>query len=208
MEEKKITEQESLQLISQMIQQTKRDSAIGSGDGFLIWGYLCTITSLAVVGLACCGGGYWGWVYMAIPLIGFTVAGIYTGRRKKRPSRPVTYSTQSINGIWGCLSGVFSAYLVWCLFNYDAPAGWAGMFMLALLLPGIGTCSTGIILKERVLQVCGLAGEMIGVFFLHHLCCNGMPSTIVWPLVMAGSMVITLIIPGHYLNYKTKNNKG
>ena len=43
MEEKKISEQESLELINQMIEQTRRDSTVGSGNTFLIWGYVCMV---------------------------------------------------------------------------------------------------------------------------------------------------------------------
>lgn len=49
MEEKKISEQESLELINQMIEQTRRDSTVGSGNTFLIWGYVCMVVSLAVL---------------------------------------------------------------------------------------------------------------------------------------------------------------
>lgn len=49
MEEKKISEQESLELITRMINQTKKDLSVGNGDSFLIWGYLSAAISLAVI---------------------------------------------------------------------------------------------------------------------------------------------------------------
>lgn len=205
MEEKKITEQESLEIISQMIQQTKKDSAIGSGDTFLIWGYLCVICSLSVVAMAYfAGGGKWGWLYFSIPLLGFIIAGINANRLKKKYNGPSTYSASSTNSIWACLSGVFAAYAVWCLMDWNKAEGWSGMFLLGLLLPGIGTYSTGVILKEKVLQACGMFGICIGLRFLHDLCCEGPIVTIEWPIVMAISLFITLVIPGHYLNHKSK----
>lgn len=205
MEDKKITEQESLELISQMIQQTKKDSAIGSGDTFLTWGYLCVICSLSVVAMAyLAGGGRWGWLYFSIPLLGFIIAGFNANRLKKKYNGPSTYSASSINNIWGCLSGVFAAYAVWCLMDWSNHLGWSGMFFLGLLLPGIGTYSTGVILKEKVLQICGMSGIIIGLRFLHDLCCIGAMITIKWPIIMAVSLFITLVIPGHYLNYKSK----
>lgn len=205
MEDKKITEQESLELISQMIQQTKKDSAIGSGDTFLIWGYLCVVCSLTVVAMAYfAGGGRWGWLYFSIPLLGFVVAGFNARRLKKKYNGPTTYSANSINSIWACLSGVFAAYAVWCLMDWSKAEGWSGMFLLGLLLPGIGTYSTGVILKEKVLQTCGMFGIIIGLGFLHNLCCVGPVITIKWPIIMAISLFITLVIPGHYLNYKSK----
>lgn len=205
MEEKKISEQESLELISQMIQQTKKDSAIGSGDTFLVWGYLCVICSLSVVAMAYfVGAGHWGWLYFAIPTLGFAIAGFNANKLKKKYNGPSTYSASSINSIWGCLSGVFAAYTIWCLMDLHAPAGWSGMFMLGLLLPGIGTYCTGVILKENVLRACGMIGIIIGLGFLHDLCCLGAFITIKWPIIMAISMAITLVVPGHYLNYKSK----
>lgn len=68
MEEKKISEQESLELINQMIEQTRRDSTVGSGNTFLIWGYVCMVVSLAVFVAAYTGPGAWGWLYLGIPV--------------------------------------------------------------------------------------------------------------------------------------------
>lgn len=205
MEEKKISEKESLELISQMIQQTKKDSAIGSGDTFLIWGYLCVLCSLSVVAMAWfAGGGKWGWLYFAIPFVGFIIAGINARKLKKKYNQPSTYSANSINSIWGCLSCVFVAYAALCLMDLHTPALWSGMFLLGLLLPGIGTYSTGVILKEKVLKRCGMIGIIIGLLFLRDLCKDGAVIPIKWPVAMAVSMVITLVIPGHFLNHKTK----
>ena len=39
MEEKKLSEQESLELISQMIRSTRKNMEVGSGNQFLYWGY-------------------------------------------------------------------------------------------------------------------------------------------------------------------------
>ena len=41
MEDKKLNEKESLELITQMIQNTRRNLDTGSGNMFLVWGYEC-----------------------------------------------------------------------------------------------------------------------------------------------------------------------
>ena len=79
MEEKKISEQESLELINQMIEQTRRDSTVGSGNTFLIWGYVCMVVSLAVFVAAYTCPGAWGWLYLGIPVMG-GVATLIAGR--------------------------------------------------------------------------------------------------------------------------------
>ena len=53
MEDKKLNEKESLELITQMIQNTRQNLDTGSGNMFLVWGYvsvLVTLTVLASVG--------------------------------------------------------------------------------------------------------------------------------------------------------------
>ena len=206
MEEKKITEKESLELISQMIEQTKKESAIGSGDTFLIWGYLCVLCSLSVAAMTYfVGSGMWGWLYFAIPILGLIITGFNATRQKKNHKSLSTYSTSSIDSIWVCISGVFIAYTVWCFMDWSKSAGWSGMFLLGLLLPGIGTHCTGVIQKEKVLQLCGMLGILDGLGFLHDLCCEGAHITIEWHITLAVSLFITLVIPGHYLNHKSKN---
>ncbi len=204
MEDKKINEQESLELITRMIQQTKKDSAIGSGNMFLMWGYLGVFFSLAVVAMTYIRReGGWGWLYMAIPIIGFIAAVIMGRKTRKLNSVPSTYTTKSINSIWGCLSMIFGAYALWCCLNWNEPKCWSGMFLLGMLLPGIGTFCTGIILNEKVLKWCGLLGVSGGILFLHYLCLDQI-ITLKWPITMAIYMVITLVIPGHVLNHKAK----
>ena len=204
MEDKKLNEQESLELISQMINQTKKESAVGSGDIFLIWGYICTLISLAVYALAYISrDGRWSWLYMAIPAAGFVATGVLARCISKKYKGPKTYQAQSISGIWGCLAAVFAVYIIICFTNWNHPGCWKGMFLLGLLLPGLGTGCTGVILKENVIALCGGLGAVSGLIFLPKLCeGGGIPLN--WTILMAVAMVISLVIPGHILNYKAK----
>ena len=65
MEEKKLTEKESLELITQMIQSTKKNMKVGSGNQFLYWGYFTVTLSLFIYIM-----GYtthnnsWNWCWM------------------------------------------------------------------------------------------------------------------------------------------------
>lgn len=206
MEEKKLNEKESLELITQMIQQTKNETAIGSGNIFLVWGYLCVFMSLAVFAMSYFRNeSGWGWLYIALPILGFIIAGIVARMMKKNSKNvPGTYASKSINAVWACLSGVFAAYAALCLLHYDTPSDWSGMFLLGMLLPGIGTYTTGVILKESSLQSCGMVGAVSGMIFLRELCEGGAAISIKWPIVMAIALFITLVIPGHILNYKAR----
>lgn len=209
MEEKKLNEQESLELITRMINQTKQETAIGSGNVFLVWGYLCTFISLAVFVIsAITGEGGWGWGYIAIPFIGFIVAAIVARVTSRKYKSPATYQAKSISAIWGALSGIFGGYAGICLvttfFNSAGYAHfWSGMFLLGLLLPGIGTYATGAILKEKQIQSCGFTGCLFGLIFLREFCTSA-TIPLYWTILMALSMIVALVIPGHILNSKAK----
>lgn len=73
MEERKLTEQESLQLIQQMIQVAKEDHR-ENGDGWLIWGWLLFLASLssAVVGYLQLKH-YVSWIWTATLGVGFVI---------------------------------------------------------------------------------------------------------------------------------------
>lgn len=208
MEEKKISEQESLEIISKMIEQTKQESAIGSGNVFLIWGYLGAFISLVV--FAMCyfrQEGGWGWLYTALPVLGFVAAGIVGRRMKKKYATPSTYAGMSIRRIWECLGCVFAYYAINCILSRHDPQGWTGMFLLGLLLPGIGTFCTGAILKENWVRWCGVMGTMFGLDMIQKLVWGDFVLTLKWPALMAFSMIITLVIPGHILNNKATKAK-
>ena len=49
MEDKKLNEKESLELITQMIQNTRRNLDTGSGNMFLVWGYVSVLVTLTVL---------------------------------------------------------------------------------------------------------------------------------------------------------------
>lgn len=204
MEEKSLNEQESLELITRMINQTKKESAAGSGDTYLVWGYLCTFISLAVFALSFISrDGRWAWLYIAIPLVGFILTGIMARFISKKYNGPKTYQATSISSIWGCLAAVYAVYTVICFASWSNPYCWSGMFLLGLLLPGLGSACTGVILKEKAIIFCGGLGASSGLLFLPQLCKGG-GFPLVWTILMAIAMVLSLVIPGHILNYKAK----
>lgn len=71
MEEKKISEKESLKLIMTMIDQTKTDDGRHSGDTMLIWGYLTTLLGLGIYGLTLATNTpQWNLLWLSLPFVG------------------------------------------------------------------------------------------------------------------------------------------
>ena len=70
MNDRVLNEKESLELIAQMIQNTKSRMTRNSGAPFLIWGYTTIIVSLLVWFLLKETGNYhWQWLWFLLPAI-------------------------------------------------------------------------------------------------------------------------------------------
>ena len=73
MEERKLNEKESLELIAQMIQNTKNRMETNCGMPFLLWGYTTVFTSLLVWLLVTyTQNNNWQYLWFMLPIIGGT----------------------------------------------------------------------------------------------------------------------------------------
>ena len=89
MDNKKLNEQESLELITQMIQNTKFKMVKYAGTPFLVWGYMTVVTSLLVWYLLKeTGNYYWQFLWLLMPAVSYPVT-IYSQRKKQRMA--ITY---------------------------------------------------------------------------------------------------------------------
>lgn len=81
MEDKQLNGKESLELISRMIQNSRKNLRIGSGNVFLLWGYLCAVTSLAIyMLLTAVYSPAWNWLWLVMLVV---VSGQTDGKRGK-----------------------------------------------------------------------------------------------------------------------------
>ena len=84
MEERKLNEKESLELIAQMIQNTKKRLETNCGMPFLFWGYTTLFVSLLVWFLVVTTGNYyWQYLWFLLPIIAGT--GSYLSTRNQQP---------------------------------------------------------------------------------------------------------------------------
>lgn len=98
MEDQKISEQESLQLIQQMIQVAKDDHR-ENGDGWLIWGWLLFIASLSSAVLSYLQiKGYIGWIWTGMLVVGMLLY-IFFHVLKKREEKVKTYVQELLDRI-------------------------------------------------------------------------------------------------------------
>jgi hypothetical protein len=204
MEEKQMTEKESIELISQMIQSTKRNMEVGSGNHFLYWGYFTLALSVAIYFLsgiiqnAVC---QWMWCLMFL----FWAFMSYRTKKIKKP-KVKTYTDSVIDKVWQVMGAMFiltfiAVFICTKLFNYSSIM--VLMMPLSILYVGIGVSISGIIIRERWVIYMPVVSFIIAFVMLAVQASRLWP-ILEWDLLMGISFIFSMIIPGHVLNYKAR----
>ena len=197
MEERKLTGKESLELISQMIRNTQTKMEENSGAMFLIWGYLSVFTSLLVWSLLMASSNYqWQWFWFLLPAGGLALTLLHYRKESRKP-RAKTYIDRVIGYIWRVLGIVgFALSMISFFTTHKFPI----LFIIVLIM-GIGTTLTGMIIRFKSLIYFGTAGMIASVVFLF----------VGWKIqlpVFAAVFLFMMVIPGHILNHTArKRNK-
>ena len=185
MEEKKLTEKESLELIAQMIQSTKENIEKGSGTYLLIFGYTSIFVALFIYTVWKTTGNpliFWSWWLIAI--IGY---GLSYLKRRNSPNQVVTGVDRVIGKVWivaglcCCISPVVSLFVAMPILFVEA------------LIVSMATTMLGLIIKAKVIYIPGFIsiGLSYSLLFADNETCI---------LIFAALFVILMVIPGHLLN--------
>ena len=195
------SEKDSLELISQMLKQTKKNLEVGSGNIFLYYGYSALILSLIVFGLVhFTTNPVWGalWFLMFVPYI------IIQTKSKKEKPHAVTYMDKAIANTWLVIGALFTLTIVAIIILglCMSTVNFTLMLPLSLIYAGIGTSITGIIMNEKILVYMTLLGFFIAIYMLLALSLQNV-STTFWHLYFGMAFVFMMIIPGHIINRKS-----
>ena len=205
MEDKKLTEKESLEVITSMIARTKA-RYLGSGNILCMWGYLAVFESILVwILLAATHQNVWNWLWFAIPVIGIPVTFVMR-RREKRAYGAVTYSDKITSQLW-TIFGVSEIVLTLVCLAFSLIGGikcWIAMLVYTLIAAPVAEIAQGLIIKEKSLTWGGIVGLAIGMV---SVCCvtGNIPLLANWfmPLFIL-FWVVMMIVPGHIINHKEK----
>ena len=209
MEDRKLTEKESIELITSMINRTK-ERYIGSGNMMLMWGYLIlAVTVLVWILVTTTQNTAWNWLWFAIPFVG-GIATPLMARSENRRRGVTTYSDVITSRLWTIFGLSEIALILMCLIPAlcFAVNCWAAMLVYSLIAASFAEIVQGIIVKENSLVAGGGIGLFLGVLTL----CFAVGRVTLYgdwflPLFMLG-FVCMMIIPGHILNYKMRSNEG
>lgn len=205
MEDRKLTEKESLEVIISMIARTKA-RYLGSGNILLMWGYLAVFSSILVwILLAATRQNVWNWLWFAIPVIGMPLTSIMA-RREKRTDGVVTYSDKITSHLWS-IFGVSEIVLTLICLGFSLIGGikcWTAMIVYTIIAAPFAEIAQGLIVKEKSLTWGGIVGLAIGMVLV---CCvtGKIPLLANWfmPLFIL-FWVVMMIVPGHIINHKAK----
>lgn len=204
MEERKLNEKESLELITQMIANTRNRMQTNNGNVYLLWGYSSVAVAILIytIGFFSTHPG-WNFLWFLIWIIGGTFTGHVLKDDKKSPKG---YTDKITEGLWSIVGYCAIAFTLLCLYFMLAKGAncWSLMMVFGLFVIGFATSVQGVILKEKSLIVGGGIGMGFGAFIM---CCliAGIPLENSWttPLFIL-TFIFMMIMPGHILNHKAQ----
>jgi hypothetical protein len=195
-EEKKLSEKESLELISQMINKAK-NSYHDTGIGPILWGCVITVCSL-VSFYAFKYNIYWLYNIWFLTIIA-VVPQIIISAKEKKEKKFVAFNDAATSAIW--ITFGFSMMVLSILENVlRAKYDWGMHSSVYMLVYGIPTIITGLICKLKPMVIGGILCWVFAII-----------STFVpypYPLLfMAASAIVAWLIPGLLINAAYRKRK-
>ena len=151
---KEMTAQESLKLISETLNNSRRSILRNNSKGFILWGVLLTVMSLVVYfAWHATGNAIWNLLWFAMPAIGYPLSMLLY--KKKDSTVPQSFVGKLLGQVWGVF-GVFSlVFSALAVFVVPMPI----TFTIVLLL-GLAESISGVILKNWPIII---GGFILGV---------------------------------------------
>lgn len=203
MEDRKITEQESLEIITSMIARTQR-RYLGNGNILLMWGYLIVAVSILIWALlSATRNPAWNWLWFAIPVIGYPATALMS-RKKRIEAGALTYSDTITSRLWAIFGLTVIVLSLICLgfaLIGERPC-WIALLIYTLIAAPFAQIAQGLVVREKSLTIGGIIGLLIGM--IAGCCAAAGPLSASWFMPMfITAWIATMIVPGHILNHKT-----
>jgi hypothetical protein len=189
--EKEMSPEESLSIISSMIEKT-RHTFSDSSQYFLLWGYTVFIASVAQFAMISAGYGEKSSMAWWIIIPALAVHFILVARNSKR-EKVSTYISEANGYLW---MGVGFSFVV--LSFIFAKISWEYCFPFYVLLYALGTFVSGSLIRFKPLIIGGIISFVIaaGIAYFDY-------KTQI--LLAAVSILVSYIIPGHLLRARYKH---
>ncbi len=193
MNEKQMTQQESLAIITKMIAMTQRKMEQSGGGQLLLWGYLSLLTTGIITLTGVLGWRANGWLWLLIPIVGLPLSWLLD---RKYPQEVSSWRDEILSKIWLVFTCIFCLVPIVLLLARQPQQ----IFFIEMLLMTTGVILTGTILRLNSLIIGGVIGLSIA--------CVSCLLTVNWPymiLMLSLIFIFALIIPGHII-YAKRNH--
>ncbi len=203
MDDKKLNERESLELITEMIERTKQ-RYVGDGNIMLVWGYTSVAVAVLIwVLLAVTGNPAWNWLWFLIWIIGLGGSKLIS-RNEREKFGVKSYSDKMTSNLWSVVgwTAIVSSLLCCAFMFFLGVNSWLTMMVFALVIVPFAEIAQGIVVNEKTLIAGGAVGLLAGLI---TICCitGGVGLKASWFMPMFIVVFIAMmIIPGHILNRK------
>ena len=193
-----LTAERSLEIIKKQIELSRMSTEKNAGLPMIMWGSLVCITALIVwYQWNTTGNAAWNFLWFIMAAVGWGCT-IYMNKKEKNSKAPITLISNVMNKTWLSF-GIFASILPIFIFVvapmlFDKFLIGYSYTSLVILLLGVATTITGLILKNGWITAGGIIGGIAG-FILAVLLAGPFEM-----LVMAGVGIITLLIPGIMVN--------
>ena len=150
---KEMTAQQSLQIISETFNNSRKEILRGSAKYFMLWGMLLTVVSLVIyLSWHLTGKPEWNFLWFAMPVIGYPIAALMGKYSKAMPQNEVS---KMLGNVWGVF-GVFAITLsIIAIFLVPMRVS-----LIIVIIMGLAECMSGVLLKNWPIII---AGFLLGV---------------------------------------------
>jgi len=148
-----MTASESLALIAETMNNSRKEILRGNAKYFVLWGCLLTVMSLVVYFLwHLTGSPRWNFLWFAMPVIGYPLAAMVSRNDKERPQ-------SEIGRITGNVWSVFGAFAI-CISAIAIAAVPMHVTLILIIIFGFAESVSGAVLKNWPIII---GGFLIGV---------------------------------------------
>ena len=191
-DEKMMTGEESLRIISEMIIKTKVNIRQGSFH-LLLWGWLifaCSLSEYLLYRFTDLASPWYVWLFVVPGVFVSVIYGWFNGRKSK------VYTYADMIYVWTWMGFLFSAIVLFIIVSENM----GSVAPLILTLAAIPTFVSGFIIRFRPLIIGGIS------FWIFALVAHFGGQDIA-PLSVPVAMLIGYLIPGYLLKRKVDHDK-
>ena len=155
---KEMTAQESLLLIAETFNKSRKGILRNSAKYFMLWGAMLTVISLVIYLLwHLTGKPDWNFLWFAMPVIGYTLAALMGKYDVAVPQNEVSKMLSGVWRVFGAFAVTLSAVAIFLV-----PMN---VSLIIVIILGLAECMSGVLLKNWPVIICGFLLGVCGAVF-------------------------------------------